>query len=119
MFGIQRFSLRLVGLMLGVVVGGVVLICALALAGCGTANGALAMKSSERQSDDSISFSGAEVVASIDPVAVIQAKTEAKVGEIRAREEKWRLLVWVLGVGVVLVAALALFIRSPLDRGSR
>ena len=119
MFGIQKYSLKMIGLVLGIIVGGVVLICVLTTVGCGTANGALAMKTSELQSDDSISFSGAEVVATIDPVAVIQAKTEAKIGEIRAREEKWRLLVWVFGVGVALVSVLALFIRSPLDRGSR
>ncbi len=47
---------------------------------------------------------------------VILAEAAAKEKEIRAREEKWRLMVWVIGVGAVIIAALALCIQSPLDR---
>ena len=47
---------------------------------------------------------------------IIRAEAAAKEKEIRAHEEKWRLLVWVIGVGAVIVAALALYIQSPLDR---
>ncbi len=34
MFGIQKYSLKLVGLVLGIIVGGIVLICIVTLAGC-------------------------------------------------------------------------------------
>ena len=47
---------------------------------------------------------------------VILAEADAKEKEIRAREEKWRLLVWVIGVGAGVVALMALYIQSPLDR---
>ncbi len=52
----------------------------------------------------------------IEKERVIRAEAAAKEKEIRAREEKWRLMVWVVGIGAAIVAALALCIRSPLDR---
>lgn len=46
---------------------------------------------------------------------VLLAEGKVKEMEIRASEEKWRLLVWVLGVGAVVICVLALLVRSPVD----
>ncbi len=50
---------------------------------------------------------------------VLLAEGRVKEMEIRASEEKWRILVWVVGIGAFLLAIAALYIRSPLDRKGR
>ena len=50
---------------------------------------------------------------------VILAQAELKEKVIRAEEEKWRLLVWVVGIGAVILSALALLIKSPIDSTKR
>ena len=52
-------------------------------------------------------------------VKVILAQAELNEKVIRAQEEKWRILVWVVGVGAVIIGSLALLVRSPLDKGRR
>lgn len=44
---------------------------------------------------------------------------EMRVGLLRAQEEKWRLAVWVFGIGAVVIGVLALLVKSPLDYRGR
>ena len=93
-FGIKKFLLKI----LLIIVAGIVLICV--MNGCALA---------EKTDDDSVSVT---TTAYVDPLELVEAKAEAEVDAIRAKEEKWRLLVWIVGGA----AAAALLMRSPLDR---
>lgn len=98
------------------VLGGIVVaVTALTMCGCVPKNAAAIQKNVTETSDDSITLSG-EGVLLVDPLELIQAKADAKVEAIRAQEEKWRLLVWILGAGAVLLSVTALLIRSPLEK---
>ena len=151
MFGIQSFTLKVIAIILGIIIGGVVLICIGVTAGCTPNDGielkqsqmALATKnnidSSQQEIDNSIDVKLPEesnrqlpptestadetlklVKARADERAkIILAQAELKEKIIRAQEEKWRLLVWVVGVGAFLLAIAALYIRSPLDKKGR
>ena len=46
---------------------------------------------------------------------IIRANAELEIGLVRAKEEKWRLMVWVVGIGAIIVCALALLVKSPVD----
>lgn len=117
MFGIKKLLLTA----LAIVIAGVVVICVAVITGCGSANGALAMKTSanhtEQNADNSIEMSEGTVL--YDPVEVIGARAEERVSLIRAQEEKWRLAVWIFGIGAIVVGILALLVRSPFDYRKR
>ena len=105
-FGIKKFLLKA----LLIVVGGIVIICVLTTAGCGSVNGALAQKNIEetKTSDDSMDFTGAQVV----PAEIILAKAEGKATQIRAETEPWRIIAYSVGIpaGVGLLCGLVLSI---------
>ena len=117
-FGIKKFLLKV----LLIVVGGVVLICIATVAGCGSVNGALAQKNIEETSDDSMDFSGAQVV----PADIILATAEGKATQIRAKKEPWRIIAYTVGIptGVGLFCGIILSIlyfraylaQSPWDK---
>ncbi len=112
MFGIRKFILQILLLVLGATI----VLAALLLAGCAPENMAALQRVETSTSDESVTFSG-EAILTVDPLELIQAKADAKVETIRASEEKWRILAWVGGIGAVVIGGLALLVKSPLERG--
>ena len=110
MFGIQSTIIKVVA----IVVAGVVLICVATVVGCAPMRASLASKEVNQSYDNSIEMPDGMTV--YDPVEAIKVKADERVALVRAEQEKWRLLVWVIGIGGAVVTMFALFVRSPLDR---
>ena len=110
MFGIQSTIIKIVS----IIIAGIVLICIGTTAGCAPLRASLASKEVNQSYDNSIDMP--DGVTFYDPVEAIKVKADERVALVRAEQEKWRLVVWVIGIGGVIVTLFALFIRSPLDR---
>ena len=114
-FGIKSMLIKLAL----IVVGGIVIICVFTTAGCGSVNGALAQKNIEetKTSDDSMDFTGAQVV----PAEIILAKAEGKATQIRAEKEPWRIIAYSAGIGFLIgIGLLGIYVwaylkKSPWD----
>ena len=113
MFGMQSTIIKIVA----IIVVGVVLICMATVVGCAPLKASLASKEITESYDNSVTMP--DGVTLYDPVAAIKVKADERVALVRAEQEKWRLVVWVIGIGGAIVAMFALFVHSPLDRNSR
>ena len=89
MFGIQKFTLKGIAIILGIIVGGVVIICV--CNGCVPEKAALTQKEINKSSDDSIHFA-AQGVGVTNPAEIILARAEGKKAVIRAEKSHGVLL---------------------------